>query len=56
MTYFENRAFRDLATMKARELEETGTEEAEQIADELRKLIKKIYAYQAKVDNNEKPC
>ncbi len=48
MTSFENRTFRDLVNMKSRELELTETKEGEDLAEELRKLVKRIYAFQQK--------
>lgn len=46
MTSFENRTFRELVNMKSRELERTENEEALELAEELRKLINRIYAFQ----------
>lgn len=48
MTSFENRTLRDLVNMKSRELELTEMEEGIELAEELRKLIKKVYAFQQK--------
>ena len=48
MTGFENRALRDLVNMKSRELELTEKEEAVELAEELRSLIKRVYAFQRK--------
>ena len=48
MTSFENRTFRDLVNIKARELELTETEEGIELAEELRKLINRAYAFQQK--------
>lgn len=48
MTNFENRTFRDLVNIKARELELTETEEGEDLAEELKRLVKHIYAFQHK--------
>ena len=52
MTAFENRTFRELVRMKARELELTGTEKGEDLAEELRKLVKEIYAFQQQNDTD----
>lgn len=54
MTSFENRAFRDLVNIKAKELELTETKEGEDLAEELKRLVKRIYAFQQKngTDNN----
>ena len=46
MTGFENRTFRDLVNIKSRELELTETKEGEDLAEELRKLVNRIYAFQ----------
>ena len=48
MTGFENRAFRDLANMKSRELELTEDNAAIELAEQLRKLVNQIYGYQEK--------
>ena len=48
MTGFENRAFRDLANIKSRELELTGDNAAIEFAEQLRKLVNQIYGYQEK--------
>lgn len=48
MTGFENRAFRDLANMKSRELELTEDDAAIELAEQLRKLVNQIYGYQEK--------
>ena len=48
MTGFENRTFRDLVNMKSRELELTEMEEGIELAEELRKLVNRIYAFQQK--------
>ena len=53
MTGFENRAFRDLANIKASELTLTETEEGENLADELLELIRKIYSFQQKMKTNK---
>ena len=50
MTRFEDRTFRDLANMKSRELEQTETQEGEDLSEELRRLVKRIYAFQQKND------
>lgn len=51
MTGFENRAFRDLANMKSRELELMEDNAAIELADQLRKLVNQIYGYQEKQKN-----
>lgn len=48
MTGFENRTFRDLVNMKSRELELTEKEEGIELAEELRRLINRVYAFQQK--------
>jgi hypothetical protein len=48
MTGFENRTFRDLVNMKSRELELTENEEGIELAEELRKLVNRVYAFQQK--------
>lgn len=48
MTGFENRTFRDLVNIKARELELTETKEGEDLAEELRKIINRVYSFQNK--------
>ena len=54
MTNFENRTFRELVSMKSRELERTEREEAIELADELRKLVNRIYAFQQTSEVNSK--
>lgn len=54
MTNFENRTFRELVSMKSREMERTEREEAIELADELRKLINRIYAFQQTSEVNSK--
>ena len=46
MTSFEDRTLRELVRMKAREVELTETEEGERLAEELKRLVKEIYAFQ----------
>lgn len=48
MTGFENRTFRDLVNIKSRELELTETEEGIELAEELKKLVNRVYAFQQK--------
>ena len=55
MTGFENRAFRNLVNMKSRELELTEMQEGEGLAEELRKLVNRIYAFQQK-NNTDNQC
>lgn len=53
MTAFEDRTLRELVRMKAREVELTGTEEGERLAEELKKLIKQICAFQQQNNSEE---
>lgn len=54
MTGFENKTFRELVSMKAFELEKMGTEEAETLSEDLRILVRRIYAFQSK-ETADKP-
>lgn len=53
MTGFENRALRDLVNMKSRELELTEKEEGVELAEELRKLVNRVYSFQQKNDTDK---